>query len=927
MKSIKIILIFICTILINSQYALGETNQQNFLFGLAYEKDSAYIFSLISQFEADHENGAISNRELAVNYLRLSEFFHESGQFEDATQFLEKSRKVMKASPDSLMYFQAATVEARLMMNEGNRAEAQVLLLEALSFFSKAVDSVCMATTLRLIGNNYDYLSEHDVALDYYLQAKRICEAKQLYVLLARVCRNMAGLYGEINEYKKSIAEFNQAIKYAILSQDTYALHGAYHGLSIVYKEMGEINMSMINLHKSVQVAGDELHLGFSYQSYGLLYSTLENYDSAEYYLVKTLQIGRKYKNSQLTGNALEELVNIFYLTNRYKEAFDFQKKYREHRDSIYNQKNSAILETIRAQYLNEKNERELLEKNLKLEVTEAELREQVITKWALIAIICLLSLSVFLIYRVYKSRNRVANLLKEKNLEIEAQKQRIQQANEAKSRWLVNFAHEFKTPLTLIIGPVSRSLSVHQDMDEEVRHDLILVEKNARKLSGLVNEILELSKLEEGGVELDKSVVDLTGLVRSAVESNQSLAGIKEVKLTIGQLPSLSIEADSMKLSKVLSNLISNAVKFTSAGGEITVNLSLTEEIRLAVSDSGFGIPSRDLPFVFDRFYQSVSQSVRPSGGTGIGLSLSKEIALLHGGDILVESELGKGSTFIVVLPKDLITEMRVDEEERPSEHDHEEKRVISLVDFKKKPELLLVEDNPDMMSYVQSLLQPYFKIHTAGNGIGAIEILGQRKIDFIISDVMMPVMDGIDFSRKVKSSLEWRWIPFIHLSAITSDFDRKESLRIGVDDFLHKPFDPDELLIRVSNLYSNSIYRLEKELPGDEPSFDEKILKKLRDEVNHHISDTHYNVYRLAESAAMSERQIYRFLKQATGLTPLQFIQEVKLTRAMELAQKRIYTNTGELARAVGFLHGSYFTGLFTKRFGKRPADYLRV
>ena len=351
----------------------------------------------------------------------------------------------------------------------------------------------------------------------------------------------------------------------------------------------------------------------------------------------------------------------------------------------------------------------------------------------------------------------------------------------------------------------------------------------------------------------------------------------------------------------------------------------------RIIVKDNGRGIPSVDIDRVFDRFFQSSRDSQEVTGGTGIGLALSKEIAEMHGGQLTVTSTPGMGSSFTLVLPEEIEASKASFGAEKTSLEDVESGLIVSpdgVMSVDRKPKLLLLEDNEDMATYISSLLTDHFEVKNARSGIQGLELLGSYDIKFIISDIMMPEMDGVTFLKKVKSDPLWKHLPFIHLTALSDESLKKELLRIGVDDFLMKPFDQEELIIRVHNLYNNYMQRIS--LDGEskkEVSHDEKMMNILKKEVLDHLEDTNFNVLRLADGAAMSERQLYRYLKSTTGLTPLQFIQEIKLTKANDLARKKVYSSTSELSSAVGFKQPAYFASLFEKRFGKKPAVILKA
>lgn len=893
--------------IINDLMLMQDLNNQA-MEKAVYRADSLFSMSQISQ------------DSLVSVYYHTAKAYRENHDFQSAREHLNKALSKfndIESGPVAEIYL----LLAEMAMEEDDNPEALGLLSKGLEIYENAHDSTNYLFTLKKIGINYDYLNDHEAARGYYEECIALAVKLDLPEVIGACYNNIGGMFSQDGNHEEALKYFEKGVPIALDIENMELLHKLYHNTSLTYEELELFTEAKSYLGKSLDIAKkvqDAKLLCFSYQGLGFYYLGIGKLDSSEYFMNLTLSIATKINNSQLKGNAREALEEIYYSTGRYKEAYDLSKILVAENDSLFTLENSRLVESIKRKYQAEKRERELAETNLQLQQAGYDLNRQRVWQIALVILVVFLMVIAFLIYRAYSLRIKANELLLKRNAEVEAHVTHVENLNKTKSRWFINVAHELRTPLTLIKGPVNRVIN-QLGVSEEAKEDLILVERNANKLSNLVNEILDLSKMESGKIHLKESTFRLSDLAQQIIESFEERTKQLRISLTYQFDHNIFIKADENKIHKVVVNLVSNAIKFTPRGGTIDLIVKKdTDWVKVIVKDNGSGISAQDLPFVFDRFFQSSDPEDQAIGGTGIGLSLSKEIADLHGGVIGVQSIKNHGSTFTLGLPLSRIVKMN-------ESVDLGETVETSPLNGGKKPYLLLVEDNSDMRQYVSSLLNEYFEVVEAQEGGEALQKLVAYDISFIISDVMMEGMDGISFLKKVKEESVWNHLPFIHLSATEDVTVRKEANRIGIDDFLEKPFDPDELIFRVKNLYDNYLNRSALEA-GDRFDQDDDVkLEKLRDSVLTHIDDRHFNVVRMANDVAMSERHLYRYLKSATGLTPLQYIEEIKLTKALELAQNKTYTNANDLAAAVGFKQSTHFSSLFEKRFGKKPTYYL--
>ncbi len=390
-----------------------------------------------------------------------------------------------------------------------------------------------------------------------------------------------------------------------------------------------------------------------------------------------------------------------------------------------------------------------------------------------------------------------------------------------------------------------------------------------------------------------------------------------------------LYLSVDTGKFEKVMNNLMYNAIKFNKKGGRIGVSLypdNTGKHLCIDVTDSGIGIAPADLPHIFEHFYQGETKGLK-AAGAGIGLSLVKEFTTLMGGTVQVMSTPGSGTTF--TLQHDLV-EPVVAGEEQPAELP--EKPIEAWAAFAVRQHVLVVEDNAEMRYYLQEVLGEYVDITTAGNGHEGLACLEQRIPDLIISDVMMPGMDGREFVSQLKAQDRFKKIPVITLTALADMETQLSFLRLGVDDYIVKPFNAEELRIRVYNLLVNQAERRafneEPAETGDVPT-DSKEAEEFRGRVKEYvlarIKNINVSVIDLADELAMSERQLYRLSKSLTGYSPAQLVKEVRLLRAYELLLTGDIYKVEDVCRRVGYEKASYFAQQFYERFGKRPSEFL--
>jgi signal transduction histidine kinase/DNA-binding response OmpR family regulator len=524
----------------------------------------------------------------------------------------------------------------------------------------------------------------------------------------------------------------------------------------------------------------------------------------------------------------------------------------------------------------------------------------------------------------------------------------KLHEVDEMKSRFFANISHEFRTPLTLILGPVKQISEIVED--DKIKGDLLVVHRNANKLLGLVNQLLDISKLESGTMKLQTVSQSIVPLLRTLVLSFTSYAERKRIALTFHSTEDEIVAyVDNDKIEKIVTNVLSNAFKFTPEGGSIEVAVTKDDNyVNVRISDTGIGIPNDKIPKIFDRFYQVDGSHTRKQEGTGIGLALTKELVELHKGTIEVESEEGKGSTFIIGIPlgkehlkQEEICERGEDETEisvLPLEMtSHEETGVeqpaIGLFRQTGKPVLLIVEDNADVRHYISDGLNSDYGILEAIDGEDGWHKSIEQLPDVIVSDVMMPKMDGFKLCCKLKTDERTSHIPVILLTAKASSGDKVEGYDAGADDYIMKPFEPEELKARIKNLIGqrerihehfrkHGLFEIEE---GEITPVDQKFLQNTLAIITKHMSDALFGVESLAAEMAVSRSLLLKKIEALIGEPPHELIKRTRLNKAAKLIEKK-FGNMSEIALEVGFNNPSYFAECFKKQFGVSPSQFHR-
>ena len=561
-------------------------------------------------------------------------------------------------------------------------------------------------------------------------------------------------------------------------------------------------------------------------------------------------------------------------------------------------------------------------------------------THWAIFSFL-LLGLAVFhAIYRFTLQRRLMSNQLQMERIE----KEKLEEINQMKLRFFINISHEFRTPLSLILSPIQEMLE--NVTDKWQMSQLGYVQKNANKLLHLVNQLMDYRRAELGVFELQVEQLKPAVIVNDTFTLFEKLAKRKKIEYIFdNRINEKDFIIDRNYMELILNNLLSNAFKYTPENGCICVKIEEDANyLILKVEDSGCGIPKDKQAFIFDRFYQIDSDNL----GTGIGLSLIKRLVDLHHGKIEVKSDIGKGSTFSVYFPqnKEIYNAAEFKNADKTNIHttnakninfvieeDEEQREELNVEDTDKNETILIVEDNKDVLEYLKERFLRTYNVLTAENGVIALNILKEQKIDLILTDVMMPEMDGIKLSKCIKQNIRTCHIPIIMLSAKSNTEDQLDGLQVGADDYVPKPFTFSVLNMKIQNMLRGrrrmqEYYSKSQEVEPEKITFnkmDEELLKKAMKIVYDNLSNSEFSSDVFCSEMGMCRSSLHMKLKAITGESTIEFIQKIRFNEACKFLLDGRY-NVAEVSTMVGFNTPSYFATSFKKHFGCLPSEYVK-
>ena len=849
---------------------LDEQIFSSYWLGSSYRQKSEYesaekYYKQCLDWSISNEN----NASVAKTYMGLGILHYLQGQYENALKFYLKADSTY-GDEKSMLHGDVLQNIAITYHGLDQKAGEKQYLDDALQMYKAIDDDYGINNVAIRLGNIAEEAGEYDKSLEYFLSAIPYFQKINAIEKLAEIYHEVGHIYLIKKQYSSALEYFNQAGEQKIA--DPITAKGIVLGKGLALTQLGELDKAYTFLTRADSLANASGTLNYQQR-------VLKGF--AKYYK----QMGNVNKVYQYLTEANQLL------------------------DSLTKIKIDETLHEVEARYQNVKKQQEI-----ELLAAQNDLKEQQKSKQLLIFLVVIAAMLIIVIAfaYLYKAKQRANRKLRE--------------ADQMKSTFLTNITHEFRTPLHLISGPVEHRLN-DTDLPNEQKQELQMIQRNSSQLLSLVDQLLELAKLESGNYQLREDEVHLRSFLQSLVHSFGYLAEQNTIKYHV-QLPKneLLVKTFPDALQKIVMNLLGNAFKYAPNNETINIQASVNSgRLLLEVNNSGSRIEAKKIKQIFSRFYQENSDK----DGLGIGLALVKELVDRMNGKITVDSN-DQWTSFKIDLPIATVAEQS-DPSAKAFAGAEAKEKSLSEADEKNDYTLLVVDDNADIREMMQLVFSGNFQVLTAKNGEEGLQMAREQVPDVIISDLMMPVMDGFEFCSQIRNQELTSHIPVIMLTAKAGDENALKGLSEGADDYLIKPVNMDLLKVKIQNLiklqqqqqkrYSREIVLRPVQLSVK--SREEQFIIKVRQILDNYLTDGNFNATRFSEEMGMSRMQLHRKLKALTGYSANELINNHRLEMAAELLQSS-YTSVAEICYQVGFNDPAYFSRCFKERYKVSPKEF---
>lgn len=909
----------------------------------------AYQFIQENKFEAalslvkktEETITQVDQKRQGIFHSKAAQFYASIGNFEAEAEQWKKLYLFMPDKSDTLYALVYKYGRAHLNAGDWNMAfEA----FESCKLFAESVnDQKLLAAAYDGMATVLGYQADYEKAVSYHLKSIGILEKTKFHQKHAQGYSNLAVLYLQMEEINKAYEARKKAYDISLLTNNEYSIHKALFGLGSSYNDIGKPDSAINLLEKTLEYFETNYNPRFlngAYTEIGRSYSELKNHPKARWYFLKSIEMlrqgemalqlagtllnyGQVLNKSGLYGEAITSCLEALQLAKALKmpemeaavcECLYNNYKVNKQADSalFYLELQLALEDSIRSVEVEKAILTEELSSSYNKEkeniISEATTEINAVSATRNLWIAGFIGLLLLFIgfYYVYIQKKKV-------HQSIDREKQYL-------DNLLHNLVHEFRTPLTLIKGPAEELLK------NDTKNDLLkMIDKNSDQMLVLINQILDFAKIKAGRLEIFEQPTQLELFYTDTIALFKPTAEHKKITITLNhQSRYAAILVDSDKLFKILSNLLSNAIKYSEPSTNIVIDSKINkQELILKVIDEGIGISENDQKKVFEKFYQADATITRKGEGTGLGLAFTKELVNLMQGSITLLSKLGKGTTIGICLPINFTADQSTAINESKEEEEIKyQKNPTSVSEEQYK--ILIIEDNIDMQTFLSQVLKAeQYEIYAAYDGEAGVKLALEVLPDLIISDVMMPKMDGFQVTQSLKSNKITDHIPILILTAKVSFDSMIEGLRYGADDYLSKPFKAQELLLRVANQINRQEKLRIKHQTIEEGSSKEKhhLIKKIEALT---LDDTsqHFSVDDLAEKCALSRSQLHRKLKQLTGLSTTEFLTNIRMNAAYKTL-KSSDLSISEIAYQFGYSDPAHFSKLFKKQFNETPSE----
>ncbi|MEM1127006.1 MAG: tetratricopeptide repeat protein [Bacteroidota bacterium] len=898
-------------------------------------------------------------RGLASSFNGLGLLYHDMDAYDEALTSYAEALALYEEIGDERRAANVLLSVGRVHRERGDYEEALSHLLRALAFYEATDNKRAMADPLSSIGNLYRNLQNYHEALRFLARALALREETGDTRLIAATLHNIGNVHYDRGDVGAALDFYRRslALKEELDKPSTTAI--TLQSIGTVLRVQGELEEAQVHYARALTLyeeignpGGEARVLGTMAQLY------LEQGRPGEALAAndQTLAMALEMKAAPLIARTYGQRADILEAQGRYAEALSAYRTYKAAQDSLFNSESQSVVAELQQQYRAQ-------EQQQRIELLESRRAQQRLWIGGLLGGLVLLGLIVALLFGRMRLRRRALEAIQaerrkteKKAAQLAEQAAELERANELKSHFLANISHEFRTPLTLTFGPLDDLAQGRFASLDEARPHIERARRNGHRLLRLINQLLDLSKLDAGALLLHPRRHDLARHLREIAALFESIAQQRQIHYTVAVSETLVEHVfDADKIEKVVVNLLSNAFKFTPAGGKVSLTLARLDggTAQIVVADTGPGIAEEHLPHLFDRFYQVERAATRSHEGSGIGLALVKEVVELHGGTVQVESTVGFGTRFLIdlpLLPDPSGDAMPVDVFE-PSPSAYED-RVLPPVDaLPVLPErngepidapadaamVLVIEDNADMRAYIRAHLEDAFVVAEADNGRSGVERALDLVPDLVLSDVMMPEMDGFAVCQTLKMDTRTSHIPVVLLTAKADVAHRIAGYEQGADGYLAKPFNAEELVVRVRTLIAER-QRLRARFAGLRaeaqaaeaapvwPPREAAFLEAMTEAMQDQLADAGFGVDQLADALSMSRRQLDRKVQALLGETPAALLRHERLAAAAALLDED-RLSVKEISHAVGFRSLSSFSKAFRKAYGVAPSAYTAV
>lgn len=944
---------------INEKSSIEEKISLFEIIGEDYLKKSDYS-SFLSFDRAINERYGENELVHSVSLKLNVQYLKNTSQY-DSVFFILKKLKEISLGKNSRLFIwsQLNKCQNHININELEKAEIlanQILILPY-------IKNEEIASAYSFLGKIKVKKGEVNKSVEYYLKADSLIGNEDF--LQIEIKRELASAYLELKDYKKAkfycektshlLSKYGNTFETQYFNAFTFSmLHermgnyskardllgyanqyfskiGDSHNYHVSNINLGSI-YNKLNLHKKAKniysqvlnfkrnsndplksITLVDAHIGISKSFAGMKKKKLSmlHIDSARYYI-------KDFKSDHMEIMILKHKMENLETLGDFQAAFSCSKKIRKLNWEIDSAANLSKLHELEEKYESEKKQAEIETLKTQSELDKQQKKNQ--QRLMMGGILFTSVLGIFF-YFLYRNRKKTSD--------------KLQEIDNIKTRFFENISHEFRTPLTLIKLPISKRLKSGEPLSDK---NAETIHNNTSRLQNLVEDLLSLSELDAGKIETKKTEqnpIKQSKILASQFDSYASSKGINYTKIIDNK--HYSAVYDEKVLDKVLSNLISNAIKYSSRGDKVMVEITcVSDKLKISVSDTGFGIAKEDQTKIFDRFYQ-VGEKDEGNQGSGIGLALVKRLVEVNNGTIEVESELSQGSKFIVNLPLEKVKEIIEVEPETVTETVKpfvQVENLVEKVDFSEKPQLLIVEDNEELSDYLKELFIEEFEISMAKNGKEGLKKAIDSVPNIIISDWMMPEMNGIELCNQIKTNSITSHIPFVLLTAKADVENKIEGYETGADSYFSKPFNYEELNAQLKNLLDQRKLLMDKFSSSESKklqspttnSRDVAFWEEFRNYLESNIREPELSTHSIAEALTMSRMQLHRKLKALTGKTVGVLIKNQRMQLAKKLL-KDPAMRVSDVCFEVGYTDNSAFTRAFKNEFGVSPSDYKKL